>query len=97
MSARIYRAIHDERARQERLRESGKFLDTCASPDFETLSHFARVTILGEKYGEVYRAMLDVEQAAEERDVPAMARAKLRTELIQVAAVAVAYIEALDQ
>lgn len=51
--------------------------------------------MLGEEYGEVCRAALDVEKIAEGRNDPA-ARAKLRAELIQVAAVAVAYIEGLE-
>ena len=95
-NAYIYEAIADERAQQERLRESGKFLHTCASTDFAAFTHFGRVTVLGEEFGEVCRAALDVEKVAEGRDFPASAHAKLREELIQTAAVAVAYIEALD-
>ena len=86
-NAHIYEAIADERARQER-----KFLHTCASPDFKAFTHFGRVTVLGEEFGEVCRAALDVDKG----DHPNTARAKLRDELIQTAAVAVAYIEALD-
>lgn len=93
----IYEQIADERARQERLRESGKFLHTCASEDFKAFTHFGRATVLGEEFGEVCRAALDAELVAEGRkNDPALVRAKLREELIQTAAVAVAYIEALD-
>ena len=95
-NAYIYEDIADERARQERLRKSGKFLHTCASPDFTAFSHFGRVTVLGEEFGEVCRAALDVEKVAEGRDDPTTALAKLRAELVQAAAVAVAYIEAID-
>jgi hypothetical protein len=82
--------------RQERLRESGKFLHTCASPDFATFTHFGRVAVLGEEFGEVCRAALDVEKIAEGRYDTGAAASKLRKELIEVAAVAIAYIEALD-
>ena len=96
-NAHIYEAIADERHRQEQLRQSGKFLYTCASPDFKTFTHFGRATVLGEEFGEVCRAALDAERMAEGRkDDPAVVLARLRDELIQTAAVAVAYIEALD-
>lgn len=85
-----------ERERQERLRESGKFLHTCASRDFEAFTHFGRAAVLGEEFGEVCRAVLDVEKIAEGRHHDDLAKTKLRAELIQVAAVAVAYVEALD-
>jgi NTP pyrophosphatase (non-canonical NTP hydrolase) len=93
---RPYTEIKAERTRQEMLRAAGKFLHTCASPDWSAFTHFGRVVVLGEEYGEVCRAALDVEKIAEGRGDPDAARKKLRTELIQVAAVAVAYIEALD-
>ena len=95
-NSHIYEAIADERARQESLRRSGKFLHTCASEDFAAFTHFGRTTVLGEEFGEVCRAALDAEQVAEGRHDPASALQKLRTELIHVAAVAVAYVEALD-
>lgn len=93
---RPYSQVRAERTRQELLRAAGKFLYTCASPDFAAFSHFGRVAVLGEEYGEVCRAALDVEKVAEGRHDTNAARIKLRTELIQVAAVAVAYIEGLD-
>ena len=92
----IYEAVDDERVHQERLCESGKFLHTCASPDFIAFTQFGRAAVLGEEYGEVCRAALDVEKVAEGRHEPAASRARLRKELIQVCAVAVAWIEALD-
>ena len=95
--ARIFGAIAEERERQEQLRESGKFLYTCASPDFIAFTHFGRATVLGEEFGEVCRAALDVERIAEGRNDHSAARAKLRAELIQTAAVAVAWLESLDQ
>lgn len=93
----IYFAIADERCRQERLHLEGKFTHTCWSPDFGAFTHFARVSVLGEEYGEVCRAALDVENVTGGRcGSAAERRAKLRKELIEVAAVAVAYIEGLD-
>lgn len=94
---RPYSEIKAERTRQELLRAAGKFLYTCADPNFVALSHFGRVTVLGEEFGEVCRAALDAEKIAEGRGDPEGALKKLRTELIQVAAVAVAYIEGLDR
>ena len=91
----IYDAIDIERIRQERLREQGKFLYTCASADFRAFPHAARVTVLGEEFGEVCRAALGVEHLDEGRYDRAAALVKLRAELVQVAAVAVAYLEAL--
>ena len=96
MITEIFTEISFERVRQEGLRASGKFLYTCASPDFAAFSHFARAAVLGEECGEVCRAVLDVEQIAEGRNKPSEAKKRLRKELIEVAAVAVAYIEALD-
>ncbi len=95
-NAHIYEASDDERARQERLRLDGKFLHTCASPDFVAFTHFGRAAVLTEEVGEVARAVLDVEKIAEGRHEDALAFKKLRAELIQTAAVCVAYIEALD-
>ena len=93
---RPYSEVRAERTRQELLRAAGKFLYTCASPDFTAFSNFGRATVLGEEVGEVCRAALDAEKVAEGRgDIPA-ALAMLRKELIQVAAVAVAWIEGLD-
>ena len=93
---RPYSEVRAERTRQEMLRVAGKFLHTCASPDFVAFGHFGRAAVLGEEFGEVCRAVLDVEKIAEGRGDPGAARKKLRAELIQVAAVAVAYIEGLD-
>ncbi len=71
-----------ERVRQERLKDSGKFQHTCADPE---MTDAERSLVLLEEVGEVARALLDAEGAA-----------ALREELVQVAAVAVAWIEAID-
>lgn len=54
----------------------------CSSPQVAVTT---KATILGEEYGEVCRAILDGDMAA------------LRTELVQVAAVAVAMLEGLPE
>lgn len=76
----IFAAIAAERSRQERLKEAGKFPFTCAD---EAPSDDHNLRVLVEEVGEVARAC----DPANEDD--------LRSELIQVAAVAVAWLERL--
>ena len=87
----IYEAIADERARQNQLKAEGKFMYTCADPQ---MTDGARIAVLGEEFGEVCRAALergvDGEMSYDKHGKD------LRKELIQLAAVSVAYIEALD-
>ena len=91
-NAHIYEAIDDERARQERLKAEGKFTFTCADPQ---MTDGARIAVLGEEFGEVCRAALergvDGEQSYDKHGKD------LRKELIQLCAVGVAMIEALDR
>jgi hypothetical protein len=98
----IIRDIAVERDRQEALRESGKFLWTCASPDAPIAEKNA---VLGEEYGEVCRAVVEIIiardkdnagiKASTDEDLRA-ALTHLRRELIETAAVCVAWCEALD-
>jgi NTP pyrophosphatase (non-canonical NTP hydrolase) len=81
-------AIYKERFRQEELKAKGKFAYTCA--DLE-MTHPERLTVLGEEFGEVCHEVN--EGIGEGRSVD---KAKLRKELIQVAAVALGWIERLD-
>ena len=85
----ICEEILDERARQARLRAEGKFTHTAASPD---LPDGYRLTALVEEVGEAAEAVL-------ERNgfIGKPKGTDLRKELVQVAAVAVAWIEALDR
>ena len=76
-------SVKDERVRQEMLRESGKFEATCADPT--AMTDAERFAVLGEEFGEVAREV--VEHGPE---------GSLRAELVQVAAGAVAWIEAID-
>src|SRR5689334_5493368 len=74
--------VVEERARQEAKLARGEFTWTAASPE---ASDSLKLAVLGEEFGEVCRAIGEHEP-----------RARLREELVQVAAVAVAWIEALD-
>lgn len=79
---RILSEVAAERERQERLKASGKFTHTCA--DLEASVGYKTI-VLGEEFGEVCRAAHDGKPD------------QLREELIQVAAVAVAWVQALDK
>lgn len=78
-----------ERQRQELLRMQGKFSWTCASP---TVPNSDKLAVLAEEFGEVARevteALIDVKRYNSEH---------LVKELVQVAAVCVAWLEALEQ
>lgn len=75
-------AVLTERKRQERLKAAGKFSHTCADSE---LSDDVCCRVLGEEFGEVCRAINDGDLE------------NLREELIQVAAVAVAWVERIDR
>lgn len=75
-----YDAIRAERERQEELRRSGKFKWTCADP---AASPHHKMTVLAEEFGEVANAVLEHDDA------------QLWDELVQTAAVAVAWLEGL--
>lgn len=79
--------IHRERDRQRDLKEAGKFK---YEPSDLELSHDQRYTILGEEFGEVGHEL-------NEGIVKTIDKKKLRKELVEVAAVAVAWIEAIDK
>lgn len=80
----MHRALQDvgvERFHQE-LQTGVKFDQTCAAP---TEPPYRALAVLGEEFGEVARALLEGKGDGE-----------LRGELVQVAAVAVAWVEAID-
>lgn len=88
---RILAEVSDERLRQEALKLAGRFTHTCA----DAMPDGARVAVLGEEFGEVCRAVLESGTAGTtSQDVHGKA---LRAELVQVAAVAIAWIEGLDR
>ncbi len=91
----IYQDIARERHRQNELKMAGKFAYTCADPQICDAERYA---VLGEEYGEVGREICEtigrkVFTEAGERDY----LKRLRAELIQVAAVAVAWVESIDR
>lgn len=87
-----------ERVRQEEIGEGWRAKGTdwrsCADPAIDG-GNFARATVLGEEYGEVCRAALEAQYAPTIGSAIEW-RGRLRTELVQVAAVAVAWVEAID-
>jgi NTP pyrophosphatase (non-canonical NTP hydrolase) len=88
-AGRILEAIYMERERQEKLKAEGRFAFTCADSE---MSNPERLTVLGEEFGEVCHEVN--EGIGEGRKVD---KTKLRKELVQVAAVCMAWIEAIDQ
>jgi hypothetical protein len=85
-----------ERFRQEDLKVEGKFRWTCADvrdPNGVVICNPDRLTVLAEEFGEVSHVVCDEMTHGSLPDD----EDKLRTELIQVAAVAVAWVEAIDK
>lgn len=86
--ASIYEAIDRERARQEILKLVGRFTSTCADTTMP-LGH--KLAVLAEEFGEVSYEVCEALAGH-----PA-APADLREELVQVAAVCVAWIESMGE
>ena len=82
----IFGRIVLERIRQERLRVSGKFAH---GPESDDLSNAEKLAVLVEEVGEVARAVCEAIPGSAEK------RADLEEELIQVAALAVGWLEGL--
>ncbi|MGH9966562.1 MAG: hypothetical protein ACREBG_01845 [Pyrinomonadaceae bacterium] len=81
-------AIRNECHRQEELIKSGKFSWSCDKPG---IPDSQRLTVLAEEFGEVAREVMEALISESRYD-----REKLRKELVQVAAVRVAWCEALE-
>lgn len=103
MEIDIYEHIKIERERQQKLVDSGKFLWSCANI---LISLDRKMTVLSEEVGEVAKEVCDYgisqdKYARENMTFPPHRTEyfllNIRKELIQVAAVCVAWIEALDQ
>ena len=79
----VYRLIGAERSRQQKAwnREHEHGYGDCSS---DRVTEPIKAAVLGEEYGEVCRALLDGDAEG------------LRNELVQVAAVAVAWLEGLE-
>lgn len=84
----VLQDVFRERMRQEELKRQGKFKHTCA----DVMPNAERLAVLAEEFGEVSRHVCE-ELIAERLDTAE--RLKLHAELVQVAAVAVAWAEAL--
>ena len=93
-----------ERDRQEQLKKDGKFLWTCA--DLGMATYADKLAVLSEEVGEVAKEVVDltIEQLKYDKellDYPTHRREhkrdEIRKELIQVAAVCVAWCEAIDK
>jgi len=86
--------VFSERERQEELKRQGKFKYSCA--DFE-LDNGQCYMILGEEFGEVGHALNEmIGKVYSGREID-FAMLPVREELIQVAAVAVAWVERIDK
>lgn len=82
----VLKDISNERRRQDKLKAEGRFTATCADP----ISNDRRLSILVEEVGEVARASLGNAGAVQDGG-------DLRKELVQVAAITLAWIEGLDR
>lgn len=80
-----------ERLHQGTLKARGKFKYTCADAQ---MKNSERACVLVEEVGEVCRAVLNVDGLAKDQDYMGNVE-HLRAELIQVSAVALAWLEAL--
>ncbi len=96
---RVFCNVLGERVRQEELLKAGKFNWSCAnvhykrplSGEMSTIAPESKLAVLAEEIGEVSRIVCDSLP-----DEGVLDRKKLREELVQVAAVCVAWCEALD-
>lgn len=96
-TAEILDAISRERERQDRLKAEGKFPFTCSDMTTKILkssgevrhADACRLSILAEEFGEVSRLVCEGVQGHDYNDL------ELKKELIQIAAVCVAWAEIL--
>jgi nitroreductase len=80
-----------ERERQERLKDEGRFVATCADPE---MTDAEKLCVLVEEVGEAAKEVVTLPERQLASDSLG-SRENLRKELIQVAAVAVAFVESL--
>lgn len=84
----IFTAIVLERDKQNAYKKAGKFMFTCADPE---IGHMTACAVLMEEVGEAARAAMATLGLSKEPPE----QADLKKELIQVAAVTVAWLEQL--
>lgn len=94
LAAEVLALIVVERARQEQRKTDGRFLYTCADPSPDAMTDAEKLTVLTEEVGEVAREVLTADVRRLARDSVGTREAML-AEVVQVAAVAVAWAEAL--
>lgn len=82
-----------ERDRQDALVKSGKFPWNCSD---KRVAAGDKLMVLGEEFGEVSKAAYELTHETDS-GCHKRHRDNLRTELVQLAAVAVAWIEAIDE
>lgn len=87
----VFERISRERLRQRALMRAGKISFACESP---IVGDDRKLRVLVEEVGEVAQALDHLERATARGRV--FAREDLQTELVQVAAVACAWLEALE-
>lgn len=85
LQGKILEEIWAERGRQETLKREGRFKYSCADAE---MTEFEKLAILTRELGEVAQATGKLTAARH--------NVNLRTELIQVAAVAMAWVESID-
>ena len=98
----ILQDIYRERFRQEELRLKGKFEYTC---DSKEISNSYKLAILGEEFGEVSKEVNEelnflhklAKDPCEVDHIKKAYHIRMRKELIQVAAVCVAWAESLEE
>lgn len=91
-TSRVLSSVFAERRRQDMLVATGKHPFHVANPD---IPDGGKLMVLGEEFGEVSRAAYDCYYTEVNGPTTAQ-REHLREELIQLAAVAVAWVESID-
>ena len=86
----VLEQVFKERCRQEQLKRAGAFKHSCADSE---LNIFEKLAIMMEEVGEVAQAALQVNGLNSAHD----SARNLKTELIQVAAVCVAWAECMEE
>ena len=93
-TSRVLLDVGFERLRQEQLKAEGRFKHTCADPE---MNHVECLAVLVEEVGEVARAALELGGLVSDKHRDKVeCELDLYKELIQVAAVAVAWAERLS-
>jgi len=90
---KVLSAITDERVRQEQLRMYDKFAWTCLD---KNISNSEKLAVLAEEFGKVSREVVEqliARSKYSDKEVSNVFDEKIQKELVQVAAVCVAWLE----